>query len=85
MQSMYRAYVIQNEEGRFYIGLSDDVDRRVHDHNSGVSTWTRDRGPWQLRWTSEAMSLSDARKLENLLKRQKGGSGFFRLTGLSKT
>ena len=24
----YRVYVIQNREGKFYIGLSDDVDRR---------------------------------------------------------
>ncbi len=28
------------------------------------------------------MSISDARKLENLLKRQKGGDGFYRMTGL---
>jgi len=30
------------------------------------------------------MSLSDARKLENLLKRQKGGDGFYKITGLSR-
>jgi predicted GIY-YIG superfamily endonuclease len=60
----YTVYVIENEEGRFYIGLSDNVARRLHDHNSGVSTWTRYRGPRKLRWTGEAMSLSDGRKLE---------------------
>jgi predicted GIY-YIG superfamily endonuclease len=26
---VYRVYVIQNSEGKFYIGLSDDVDRRI--------------------------------------------------------
>ena len=80
----YKAYVVQNPELRYYIGLSDDVERLVRDHNSGVSTWTRARGPWQLRWTSEAMSLSEAKKLENFLKRQKGGNGFFAYTGLSR-
>ncbi|GEP43349.1 GIY-YIG nuclease family protein [Brevifollis gellanilyticus] len=79
---MYFVYVIQNDGGRFYIGLSDDVERRLVDHNSGVSTWTRHRGPWKLVWTSAPMSLTDARKVENLLKAQKGGDGFYRLTGL---
>jgi predicted GIY-YIG superfamily endonuclease len=78
----YHVYVIQNPEGRYYIGLSADLSCRVAQHNDGVSKWTRDRGPWSLVWTSEALSLSDARKLENLLKKQKGGAGFFRLTGL---
>lgn len=33
--TQYKVYVIQNEELRFYIGLSDDVERRLQDHNSG--------------------------------------------------
>ena len=80
----YTVYVLQNVRGRFYIGLTDSVARRLQDHNSGISTWTRHRGPWALLWTSEAISLSDARKLENFLKRQKAGSGFFKYTGLSR-
>lgn len=81
---MYRVYVIQNETHRFYIGLSDDVERRLCDHNSGVSTWTRHRGPWKLVWQSEPMNLTEARKLENLLKAKKGGDGFYLMTGLSR-
>jgi len=80
----YRVYVIQNREGKFYIGLSDDVARRVEQHNAGSSKWTKGKGPWKLVWCSEAMNLSEARKLELLLKRQKGGAGFSRLTGLSR-
>ena len=75
---MYRVYVLQNEAGRFYIGLSDDVDRRLEQHHQGVSKWTKTRGPWRLVWQSEDLSLSDARKLENHLKRQKGRSRFLR-------
>ena len=80
----YRVYVLQNVEARFYIGLSEDVDTRVIQHNTGVSKWTRGRGPWSLVWTSGWLILSDARKLEHLLKRQKGGVGFFRITGLRR-
>jgi hypothetical protein len=34
---------------------------------------------------SEDLSLSDARRLENALKRQKGGTGFYNMTGLSRS
>ena len=81
---IYRVYVVQNPSGKFYIGLSDDVERRTTDHNTGVSKWTKDRGPWSLIWTSAAMSLSDARKLENKLKRQGRGSGFYSITGIPR-
>jgi putative endonuclease len=82
---LYKVYVLQNEKGQFYIGLSEDVFIRLQQHNSGVSKWTRNRGPWALCWTSQQMSLSEARKLEILLKKQKGGAGFYKLTGLTKS
>jgi predicted GIY-YIG superfamily endonuclease len=79
----YRVYVLQNGAGKYYIGLSDDVSRRLNDHNDGVSRWTKGKGPWTLVWTSEFLSLSEARKLENKLKRQGRGSGFYSLRGFS--
>jgi predicted GIY-YIG superfamily endonuclease len=82
---VYSVYVLRNPAGRFYIGLSDDIQRRIRQHNSGASQWTRSRGPWVLVWTGDAVTLTDARKLENLLKRQKGGDGFYRLTGLPRS
>ncbi|HTV76450.1 MAG TPA: GIY-YIG nuclease family protein, partial [Candidatus Baltobacteraceae bacterium] len=61
-----------------------DVSARVRQHNDGISKWTRSRGPWNLVWISAPASLTEARKLENLLKKQKGGEGFHRLTGIKK-
>src|SRR5947199_8471332 len=78
----YRVYVIQNRDGKFYIGLSDDVGRRINQHNAGDSRWTRAKGPWTLVRQSGELSLSEARKLENRLKRQKGGLGLFHLVGV---
>jgi len=71
----YRVYVLLNLQARRYIGLTENLERRLQQHNAGVSKWTKNRGPWKLVWQSEPMSLSDARKLENQLKRQKGGRG----------
>jgi predicted GIY-YIG superfamily endonuclease len=78
----YRVYVIRNRDGKFYIGVSDDVARRLEQHNAGQSRWTKGRAPWTLVWKSGELSLSEARKLENRLKRQKGGHGLFHLTGV---
>jgi predicted GIY-YIG superfamily endonuclease len=57
-------YVVQNSQGRFYIGMTTDLDGRLRDHNSGVSKWTKHRGPWKLVWSQERASISEARKLE---------------------
>ena len=75
----YCVYVLRNAKGRRYIGVTDDVVRRLNQHNEGVSRWTRSRGPWSLEWFSSPRNLGDARALENLMKRQKGGDGLIRL------
>jgi putative endonuclease len=63
--------------------MTTDLAQRLDDHNSGVSTWTKHPGPWQLIFFArEFPTVGEARKFENLLKRQKGGRGFYRLTGI---
>jgi putative endonuclease len=76
---IYRVYILTNPLGKRYIGLSENVLVRLDQHNSGLSKWTRGKGPWSLFWSSNAMRLTDARKLENALKRQKGGFGLQKL------
>ena len=85
MEKLYSVYVLQNPAGRFYIGLSEDVHARVQQHNDGISQWTSRHRPWTLVWTGAPTSLTEARNLENFLKRQKGGHGFFQHTGLHNT
>ena len=81
----YQVYVLRNATGKFYFGLSENVSVRLLQHNTGVSQWTRSRGPWSLVWVSSWLPLSGARKLENHLKRQKGGRGFYLATGLQRS
>jgi putative endonuclease len=81
----YWVYVLLNPFGQFYIGLTSDIAKRVAQHNSGQSKWTAKNGPWELAWQRGPMSLTEARKLENRLKRQHGGKGFFVLTGLTRS
>ena len=78
----YWVYVLQNPLGKFYVGLTSNLVIRLQQHNSGVSKWTKKHGPWVLVWQQGPMNLSSARKLESRLKKQKGGNGFFEITGL---
>lgn len=80
----YFVYVIQNINLRYYIGISESPETRLKEHNDGISKWTRGKGPWKLIWQSAAMSITEARKLENWLKKQKGGDGFYRYTGINR-
>jgi putative endonuclease len=70
---MYQVYVLNNTAGQKYIGLSKEPQTRLLQHNSNASRWTKGKSPWKIAWTSKPMNLSEARKLENKLKRQKGG------------
>lgn len=72
---MYHVYVLRNPSGRLYIGVTNDVNRRLSQHNAGESKWTAKYRPWELLWTSRSLNLGEARRLENLMKRQKGGDG----------
>ena len=75
----YRVYLLKNPDGKTYNGLSEDIPHRLEQHNAGASRWTARLHPWHLVWQSRELTLSGARRLEDLLKRQKGGNGIRRI------
>ncbi len=82
---MFWCYILQNPREQFYIGITENLTARLEQHNSGQSKWTKSRGPWRLVWQRGGLSFSDARKLENKLKRQKGEDGFYKITDLRRS
>jgi putative endonuclease len=79
----YFLYVLWSASAsRFYIGISENAEARLLQHNSGVSQWTARYMPWELVYVEPHANYSEARKRELLLKKQKGGMGFYTLTGL---
>ncbi|HEX4875230.1 MAG TPA: GIY-YIG nuclease family protein [Chitinophagaceae bacterium] len=70
---MFFVYVIRSEkDGRFYVGLSEDVDKRVNQHNKGMTFSTKGFRPWKLFFFESFPTRIDARKREIYLK---SGSG----------
>jgi putative endonuclease len=64
-------YILQNNEGRFYIGQTSNLVARLIRHNQGKVTWTKSRGPWKLAFSQQFSSRSEAMAEESLLKKLK--------------
>jgi putative endonuclease len=62
-------YILQSERnGRFYVGSTDNVERRFSEHQNGIVRSTRNLRPWLLKFFKEYKSLTEARKVEYKLK-----------------
>ena len=69
-------YIIQSQTtGRYYIGQTADVGRRVRQHNDpeyhGSKTTKRFPGPWELVYSETCESRSLAMSREKEIKRWK--------------
>jgi putative endonuclease len=69
---MCALYILQSESsGRFYIGSTDDLQRRFSEHQRGHTPSTRGRGPWKIAYTENFDLLLQARRREGEIKRWK--------------
>ncbi len=65
-------YILQSEKnGRYYIGSTNDPERRLAQHINGSVVATRNKGPWKRVALIEFEDPTIARKAEYHLKRQK--------------
>jgi putative endonuclease len=65
-------YILQSEtSGKFYVGSTDNLDRRLSEHLRGHTPSTRGRGPWKLVHTQEFVTLLEARRRELEIKNWK--------------
>ena len=73
---MFKVYILENKEDKsWYIGQTDDLERRIKQHNSGNgarTTSVKQRESWKLIYAEAYLNKSDALGREKFLK---GGSG----------
>ena len=70
---MYYVYILKSKKnGKLYKGLTNDLKRRIKEHNSGNSTFTKNNSPWELVYYEAFKSEKDARNEEVFLKAGKG-------------
>ena len=65
-------YILRGSSGRYYIGSTTDLERRIQQHRCGHTHSTRRLGqPLDLVASLQMRSLAEARQLERELKRKK--------------
>ena len=71
---MFSVYILLSQKsGKYYIGHSEDVGRRLMEHNNpNNSSYTSKHQPWELKASFEVGNKrGDAMKVEKYIKSQK--------------
>jgi putative endonuclease len=69
---MHFVYILRDEAGRHYIGMTSDVENRLRQHRSGgTQTTRRMKGELALAASASVPSKHEALVLERKLKRWK--------------
>ncbi|MFA6216502.1 MAG: GIY-YIG nuclease family protein [Candidatus Omnitrophota bacterium] len=72
---MYIVYILTSKKYplRYYIGITQNLERRIQEHNSGDSLYTKRYMPWGLQTYIAFKRKARAEEFEKYLK---SGSGF---------
>jgi putative endonuclease len=71
---MYFVYILENQAGRLYVGQTDNVPRRVEQHNDpqkGSGKYTHKNGPWVMVYTEHFATRAAAVTRERFIKSRK--------------
>ena len=61
-------YILKDRTGRFYVGSTSDIKRRIGQHASGHTQTTRNMDEPTMVFTQEYNSLGVARRVEKKIK-----------------
>lgn len=79
-EKMYFVCIIKSDKlDKNYIGYTNNLTRRLRDHNQGLSKYTRRGIPWKLMHREEYTTKSLALKREKQLKSWKNKRAIDRL------
>ncbi|PIS07486.1 excinuclease ABC subunit C [Candidatus Berkelbacteria bacterium CG10_big_fil_rev_8_21_14_0_10_43_13] len=68
---MIYTYLIKSEkDNNFYTGITEDPEKRLHEHNCGKLKTTSQKRPWKLVYFKEHTNYLEARKHEIWLKKK---------------
>jgi len=68
----FGVYILESiKNNRYYVGSTDNVFRRIKEHNAGRVPSTKNTRPWIIKVFIECTDLGDARSSEYRLKKYK--------------
>jgi putative endonuclease len=69
----YFLYLLKsNTANKSYVGITNNLKRRLSEHNSGKHFYTKRYCPWKMIYNEEYDSLIEARAREKYLKSSSG-------------
>ena len=74
MTNRFYVYILASieNEGKYYVGYTEDIEKRIADHNSGTQTYSKRYAPWRLVTYIVFSDMSQAKKFEKYLKSHSG-------------
>jgi len=70
---MYWIYILKSKRfKKSYVGYTDNIERRLSEHNAGRSKFTSSYKPWEIIHKEEFVGKSEAIKRERFLKSKAG-------------
>jgi len=78
---MFDVYIIYNKQfDKFYIGQTCDLEKRLKEHNMGLSRYTsKYPGKWILKYKESFNTRKEAMEREKFLKKQKNKNFYWKL------
>ena len=69
---MYFVYILKSlKNGKYYIGSTHNLDKRLKEHNEGKTKSIRAYIPYEIVYKETFTSNTEARKRENYIKKRK--------------
>lgn len=74
---VYHVYILQCFDGRYYTGYTNNLDKRIKEHNSSKrgAKYLKGKGPFKLAWVKKYRyrhyAMSAEYKIKQLNRRQK--------------
>jgi len=66
------AYVLRSQStGRFYVGHTENLTKRIFEHNDQRTLSIKNRGPWELCYSEAFETRSEASRRERQIKSMK--------------
>ncbi|MDQ8053844.1 MAG: GIY-YIG nuclease family protein [Pedobacter sp.] len=69
---MFHVYILYSSKlDRYYVGHTDNLDKRLEQHNTGFSKYTSKANDWILKYSEEFPTRELAHKRELVIKAKK--------------
>jgi putative endonuclease len=81
----FHVYILQSRStGRYYVGHTENLTKRVFEHNNNRTDAIKNRGPWDLVYSEEYTTRSEASRRERQMKKMKSHAWIERLVRASR-